>query len=213
MFLKDHVPVQPLRPWNRKQRPNPLSLPSLPPHFLHLTGHLEALILRPEPPFTGVSGPSGPEIAKKSQKGFLGGLEKSLEKYPKKSKNIDFRTFLGIFSVFLDFFGYFSRLFSRPPKRPFLRLFCDFGPGGPGDSCKWRLGSQPLSEGGTPFPSQTKHDRRQTNSLHFSPVSLSSPGCHNGPSFEVENSDWTPKIVTKSPKIRRFCRKGGSFSR
>ena len=56
------------------------------------------------------------------------------KKYPKARK-----------SVFLDFFGYFLRLFSRPPKRPFLRLFCDFGPGGPGDSCKWRLGSQPFS--------------------------------------------------------------------
>ena len=86
--------------------------------------------------------PSGPEIAKKLKKGLFGVLEKSLGKYPKKSKNIVFRTFLGIFSVFLDFFGYFPRLFSRPPKRPFLRLFCDFGPGGPGDSCKWRLGSQ-----------------------------------------------------------------------
>ena len=80
---------------------------------------LSALLLRSEPPFTGVSGPSGPEIAKKSHKGFFGGLEKSLKKYPKKSKNTDFRTFLGIFSVFLDFFGYFLRLFSRPPKNPF----------------------------------------------------------------------------------------------
>ena len=54
-------------------------------------------------------------------------------------------------------------------KRPFVRLFCDFGPGGPGDSCKWRLRSQysdtngnrtttrtagahatPRQEGGTP---------------------------------------------------------------
>ena len=38
-------------------------------------------------------------------------------------------------------------LFSTPPmasseKRLFLRLFCDFGPGGPRDSCKWSLGSQ-----------------------------------------------------------------------
>ena len=39
---------------------------------------------RPEPPFTEVSGPSGHEIAKKSQKGcFRGGLQKSLIKYPK----------------------------------------------------------------------------------------------------------------------------------
>ena len=52
-----------------------------------------------------------------------------------------FGYFFGIFRLF----GYFLRLFSRPPKRPFLRLFCDLGPGGPGDSCKWRLGSQSKS--------------------------------------------------------------------
>ena len=40
---------------------------------------------------------------------------------------------------FFDFLGYFRGLFGRPPKRPFLRLFGDFGPG---DSCKWRLESQ-----------------------------------------------------------------------
>ena len=85
---------------------------------------LEAL--RPEPPFTEVSGPSGPEIAKSLKKALFGGLEKSLKKYLKKSKNTDFRTFLGIFSVFLDFFGYFLRPFSRPPKRPLLRLFLRF---------------------------------------------------------------------------------------
>ena len=44
--------------------------------------------------------------------------------------------------VFFDFFGYFRGLFCRPPKRLFLRLFGDFGPRGPGDSCKWLLGSQ-----------------------------------------------------------------------
>ena len=48
----------------------------------------------------------------------------------------------GIFRVFFDFFGYFRGLFCRPPKRLFSRLFWDFGPEGPGDSCKWALGSQ-----------------------------------------------------------------------
>ena len=61
---------------------------------------------------------------------------------------------LGIFSLFS---GIFETFFSRPPKRPFLRLFCDFGPGGSGDFCKWRLGSQAFSEkctsqGSTPSP-------------------------------------------------------------
>ena len=74
---------------------------------------------RPEPPFTGVSGPSGPEIAKKSQKGSWGGLEKSLDKYPKKSKNTEKIPKKVRKSIFLDFFGYFSRLFSRPPQDPF----------------------------------------------------------------------------------------------
>ena len=85
-------------------------------------------------------GPPGPKSQKSLKKGRFGGLEKSLKKYPKKPKNTEKMT--GIFAVFLDFFGYFLRLFSRPPKRPFLRLFRDFGPGEPGDSCKWRLGSQ-----------------------------------------------------------------------
>ena len=98
--------------------------------------------LRPERPFTGVSGPSGPEIPKKSRKeSFWGSAKKSpktpekVEKYPKKSKFLYFR-------VFFDFFGYFRGLFCRPAKRLFSRLFWDFGPGGPGDSCKWSLGSQ-----------------------------------------------------------------------
>ena len=44
--------------------------------------------------------------------------------------------------VFFDFFRYLRALFCRPPKRLFLRrFFCDFGPGGPQDSCKWSLRS------------------------------------------------------------------------
>ena len=76
------------------------------------------------------------------KEGLFGGLEKSLKKYPKKSKNTEKIPQKVRKSIFLDFFGYFSRLFSRPPKGPFLGVFCDFGPGGPRDSCKWRLGSQ-----------------------------------------------------------------------
>ena len=75
---------------------------------------------------------------KVSKKVFLGVRREKSQKYPKKSKNTDFQTFLGIFRLF----GYFLRLFCGPPKGPFLRLFCDFGPGGSGDSCKWLLGSQ-----------------------------------------------------------------------
>ena len=79
-------------------------------------------------------------MAKKiSKKGHFGGPQKSLKKYPEKSKNTDFRTFLGIFR----FFRVFSGTFVQTRKKTFLRFFCDFGPGGSGDSCKWRLGSQP----------------------------------------------------------------------
>ena len=88
--------------------------------------------LRPEPPFTGVSGPSRPKIAKKSPK-----ISQKVQKCLKMS---NFQTFLGIFGLSGVFLGTFL---SDPPKRPFLRFFWPIlGPEGPGDSCKWRLGSQ-----------------------------------------------------------------------
>ena len=82
--------------------------------------------------------PPGPKSQKSLEEGLLGGLQKRPQKYPKKSENTNFRTFLGIFWLFRVFFG----TFLQTPRRPFSRLFCDFGPGGPGDSCKWRPGSQ-----------------------------------------------------------------------
>ena len=78
-------------------------------------------------------GPEGPELRKKIKRGLFGGLQKSPRKYPKKSENTQNWT------LFSDLFGYFRGLFCRPPKRLFLRLFCNFGPG---DPCKWSLGSQ-----------------------------------------------------------------------
>ena len=78
---------------------------------------------------------------KVSKRVFLG-VWRKVSKNTRKSQKYRFSDLLGYLSVFLDFFGYFLRLFSRPPKRPFLRLLCDFGPGGHGDFCKWRLGSQ-----------------------------------------------------------------------
>ena len=75
---------------------------------------------------------------KVSKRVFLGVCRKVSKNTRKSLKTSIF----GHFWVFLDFFRYFWGLFCGPPKRPFLRLFCDFGPGGSGDSCEWRLGSQ-----------------------------------------------------------------------
>ena len=77
----------------------------------------------------------GPKSQKSLKTSLFGGPQKSPRKYPKKSKITQNWTFCGIF----DFFEYFRGLFCGPPKRLVLRLFCDFGPG---DSCKWSLGSQ-----------------------------------------------------------------------
>ena len=99
--------------------------------------------LRPEPPFTGVSGPSGPEIAKKSQKGsFWGSGEKSQkipEKVQKYQKNTQKGPKIGIFRLFRVFLETFLQI----PKRPFLRLFLRFrARSSEIVSCKWRLESQ-----------------------------------------------------------------------
>ena len=78
-------------------------------------------------------------LAKKSQKESFWGSAKKSPKNSRKSQKIHQKV---QFWVFFDFFGYFRGLLCRPPKRLFLRFFCDFGPGGPRDSCKWSLGSQ-----------------------------------------------------------------------
>ena len=108
-------------------------------------------MLRPERSFTGVSGPSGPKIAKQSQKESFWGSAKKSPKIPEKVKNNPQSPIFCIFS----FSGYIRGLFWQTPKKLFLRNFCDFGPGGPGDSCKWSLGSQflwpKMSRLGPPF--------------------------------------------------------------
>ena len=78
---------------------------------------------------------------KKVSKRVFSGVRKKVPENTRKSQKIPK---IGLFGVFFDFFGYFGGLFCGPPKRLFLRLFCDFGPGGPGDSCKWSLRSQDL---------------------------------------------------------------------
>ena len=74
---------------------------------------------------------------KVSKKVFSGVCRKVPKKYPKSLKiPKKIRKSVGIWGLFRAFLG----LFCIPPKRPFLRLFCRFGPGGPRDSCTWRLG-------------------------------------------------------------------------
>ena len=76
--------------------------------------------LRPEPPFTGVSRTLRARNRKKiSKKGLFGGPQKSLKKYPEKSKNTDFRTFLAIFRLFRVYFG----TFLQAPKKTFFETF------------------------------------------------------------------------------------------
>ena len=82
---------------------------------------------------------------KVSKRVFLGVWRQVLKNTRKSLKIPIFGPFCVFFGIF-RLFRVFLRLFSRPPKGPFLRLFCDFGPRGPGDSCKWRLGSQSSSE-------------------------------------------------------------------
>ena len=79
-----------------------------------------------EQPFTGVSGPSGPEIPQKSQKESWGVCKKS-PKTPEK--NPQKNTQIGFWGVFFDFFGCCWGLFCRHP-RLFLRLWGISGPDG-----------------------------------------------------------------------------------
>ena len=54
--------------------------------------------------------------------------------------------FFGENALILEFRVFFETFLQTggPKKTLFERLFGDFGPGWPGDSCKWRLGSQVL---------------------------------------------------------------------
>ena len=91
------------------------------------------LRLRPERPFTGVSGPSGPRIAKKSQKESFWGSAKKSPKIPEKVKKY---TKLDFLVYFLTFSGIFGNFFADPQKDSFWDFFAIR------DSCKWSLGSQ-----------------------------------------------------------------------
>ena len=88
-------------------------------------------------------GPPGPKSQKSLKKGLFGGLENSLKKYPKSLKIPIFGPFWVCFGIF-RFFRVFFESFLQTPQKTLFETFCDFGPGGPRDSCKWRLGPQIL---------------------------------------------------------------------
>ena len=77
---------------------------------------MKAHRLRSERPFTGVSGPSGAKIAKKSQKESFWGSAKKSPKIPEKVKN-DLKK--SNFGVFLTFLGIFGDFFADPQKDSF----------------------------------------------------------------------------------------------
>ena len=97
--------------------------------------------LRPKRPFTGVSGPSGPEIPKKSRKeSFWGSAKKSSkipEKVEKDPNNTQIWTFSGLFRLFQVFSGTFLQ---TPHKTLFETFFGISGPEGPETPVNGRSG-------------------------------------------------------------------------
>ena len=86
---------------------------------------LGSTVLRPELPFTGVSGPSGPEIAENISKKVFWGV---CRKVPKNTRESLKRLQKARKSVFLDFFGFFSGtyLHTLPPPKTFFETFLRF---------------------------------------------------------------------------------------
>ena len=80
------------------------------------------LSLRPERPFTGVSGPSGPGIPKKSQKECFWGSAKKSPKIPEKVERYPKCPILGIFRLFQVFSG----TFLQTPKNTLFETFLGF---------------------------------------------------------------------------------------
>ena len=107
--------------------------------------------------------PPGPK-SQSLKKSLFGGPQKSLKKYPKKSTNTDFRRK----SVFVDFFGYFLRLFCGPPKRLFLDFFAISGPEGPETPVNGGSGRKEKGAVGT----AGKGTRAQVNAHVFVSITL-----------------------------------------
>ena len=85
-----------------------------------------------------------PKVSKKSPRASGLRVSKKSRKESKSLKKVSKKTFLTLFWGFLTLFETFWTLWARRLGETFLRLLGHFGPGGPGDSCKWPFGSQRL---------------------------------------------------------------------
>ena len=79
--------------------------------------------------------PRAPESPKSLKKDFPGLPVGSVKKVSKKCPNTDFVVFFTLFRVIWHFFDTFLALRAGRPGNTILRLFGDFGPRGPRDSC------------------------------------------------------------------------------
>ena len=66
-------------------------------HYHHYNSHFKDKSYDPSRHLQESPDPPGLKSQKSLKKGLFGGAQKSPKKYPKKSKNTDFRAFLGIF--------------------------------------------------------------------------------------------------------------------
>ena len=113
------------------------------PHLLRFIGVLQFhKVYDGNPHIQESPHPRAPKSPKSLKKDFPGLPARSVKKVTKKSPNTDFVVFLTPFRVIWDFFDTFLTLRAGRPGNTFLRLFGDFGPREPRNSCIWRLQSQ-----------------------------------------------------------------------
>ena len=78
------------------------------------------------PPFTGVSGPFGPEIPKKSRKESFWGSAKESPENTRKSRKIPEKVQIWYFSGIFRLFRVFSGTFLQTPKKTLFETFLGF---------------------------------------------------------------------------------------
>ena len=98
------------------------------------------LVLRPERPFTGVSGPSGPKYQKKISNWVFWGVRKKVPENTRKSPKIPK---MRLWGVFFDSFGYFRGLLLNPQSHSFWDFLGISGPKGPETPVNGRSGRKP----------------------------------------------------------------------